>query len=297
MGMITNPDFGNAEPLDHAPEMIDKCVCGMDHVPVVTGFIGKTTAGEITTLSRGGSDYTASIIAAACNAKEVQIWTDVDGVMSADPRVVKEAKTIKKLSFNEASELAVFGARVLHPKSLIPALEKNIPVRVLNTYNPDSEGTIVVMKSEKSDSVIKAIACKKGISLVNVTSTRMLNACGYLARVFDIFRDYQKSVDMIATSEVSISMTLNEPGNMEGIIKDLEGIADVKTEDNKAIICVVGEGMNHELGIAGRIFTALGKTGKNIEMISQGASEINIGLVVDEENADNVVRALHEEFI
>ena len=297
VGMLTNPDFGKAEPLDHAPDLIKGHVDKMEHVPVITGFIGKTTAGEITTLTRGGSDYTASIIGGAIDAKEVQIWTDVDGVMSADPKVVKEAKTIDTLSFNEASELAVFGARVLHPKSLIPALKKNIPVRVLNTYNPEGKGTKVVMESERADNIIKAIACKKGVSLVNVTSTRMLNTHGYLARVFDIFRDHQKSVDMIATSEISISMTVNEPEGMEEIISELQGIAEVKVEEKKAIICVVGEGMAHDEGLAGKVFTAVGKSGANIEMISQGASEINIGLVVDEDQAENAVKALHDVFV
>lgn len=297
IGMITNPDFGKAEPLEHAYELINEKISALDHVPVVTGFIGKTTAGDITTLSRGGSDYTASIIGAAIGAKEVEIWTDVDGVMSADPRVVEDAKTIATLSFNEASELAVFGARVLHPKSLIPALEKNIPVLVLNTYNPDGKGTEVVMESKKAEKVVKAIACKKGITLINLTSTRMLNAHGYLARVFDIFRDHGKSVDMLATSEVSLSMTINEPENMDSVINDLESIAEVRVEKNKAIICVVGEGMKHEIGISGKIFNAVGIAGVNTEMISQGASEINIGFVVNEDEADKTVKALHKEFI
>lgn len=297
IGMVTNPDFGKAEPLVHTPELIKGHIAKMDHVPVITGFIGKTTAGEITTLTRGGSDYTASIIGAGIGAKEVQIWTDVDGVMTADPKVVKDAKTIGNLSFSEASELAVFGARVLHPKSLIPALEKNIPVKVLNTYNADGKGTLIVLKSDRSDKIIKAIACKKGISLVNLTSTRMLNAHGYLARVFDIFRDHSKSVDMISTSEVSISMTINEPGRMESIVKELEGIANVKTEDKKAIICVVGEGIKDSVGISGKVFTAVGKAGVNVHMISLGASEINIGFVVNEEEADKAVKALHGEFV
>ena len=297
VGMITNPDFGKAEPLEHAYGIINEKISVLDHVPVVTGFIGKTTAGDITTLSRGGSDYTASIIGGAINADEVEIWTDVDGVMSADPRVVEDAKTIDTLSFNEASELAVFGARVLHPKSLIPALEKNIPVLVLNTYNPDGKGTKVVMESKKAEKVVKAIACKKGIILVNLTSTRMLNAHGYLARVFDIFRDHGKSVDMLATSEVSLSITINEPDGMDSIVKELEGIAEVKVEKDKAIVCVVGEGMKHEMGISGKIFTAVSDAGIHTEMISQGASEINIGFVVDEATADKAVKALHKEFI
>jgi aspartate kinase len=295
IGMITNPDFGKAEPLEHAPELIKKNISKLDHVPIITGFIGKTTAGEITTLSRGGSDYTASIIGASIGAKEVQIWTDVDGVMSADPKVVKKAKTIEVLSFNEASELAVFGARVLHPKSIIPAMDKGIPVRVLNTYNPEGKGTLVVPEAKKSDKVIKAIACKKGISLLNLTSTRMLNAHGYLARVFEVFKDHQKSVDMISTSEVSISLTVNEPDNMEKAIKELEGFAEVKTENDRAIICAVGEGMHYTKGVLGKVFSAIEDI--RIEMVSAGASEINIAFIVDMNDADKVVNALHEELI
>jgi aspartate kinase len=297
IGMITTPDFGKAEPLEHTPEMINSHIKKLTHVPVVTGYIGKTTAGEITTLSRGGSDYTAAIIGAAIHAEEIQIWTDVNGVMTADPKIVKEAKTIDTMSFNEASELATFGAKVLHPKTIIPAVEKNIPVRVLNTYNPNHKGTLIVNRSEKSAHAVKAIASRKGISLVNINSTRMLNTHGYLARIFEVFRDHQKSVDMISTSEVSVSLTINEPEGMEKIVKELEGIATVKHETKKAIICVVGEGMKHSIGTAGRIFTTIGKAGIDIEMISQGASEINISFVVNEEDADKAVRALHEEFV
>jgi aspartate kinase len=297
VGMITSPDFGKAEPLEHAPHLIKSTIKKLTHVPVITGYIGKTTAGEITTLSRGGSDYTAAIIGAAIGSEEIQIWTDVDGVMSSDPKIVKNAKTIDTMSFNEAAELATFGAKVLHPKTIIPAVEKNIPVRVLNTHNPKGKGTLIVGEAKKTDSVVKAIACKKGIALINIISTRMLNQHGYLARIFEIFADHQKSVDMLSTSEVSVSLTVNEPDNMEKVVKDLSGIANVKLETGKAIICVVGEGMKYHPGMAGRIFTIIGKTGVNIEMISQGASEINISCVVNEEDAEKVVNALHNELI
>jgi aspartate kinase len=297
IGMITNDDFGKAEPLENAPDMLKESISKMDHLPVITGFIGKTGDGDITTLSRGGSDYTASVIGAAIDAEEIQIWTDVDGVMSADPRVVPGAKTIDTLSFDEASELAIFGAKVIHPKSILPAMEKDIPVRVLNTYNPKGNGTVVVPKAERSDKTVKAIACKKGIDLVNVMSTRMLNAHGYLAKLFEIFEKHKKSVDMISTSEVSVSMTINEPDRMDSIVKDLEGIAHVKMEENKAIVCVVGEGMKHTKGIAGKIFTTMGDAGISTEMISQGASEINISFVVDADKADNAVNALHKVLI
>lgn len=297
IGMITSPEFGKAEPLDYAADLIKSHIGKMKHVPVITGYIGKTTAGEITTLSRGGSDYTAAIVGAAIDAEEIQIWTDVNGVMTTDPKIVKEAKTIETLSFDEASELATFGAKVLHPKTIIPAVEKNIPVRVLNTYNPKHKGTLIVGKSEKTDSVIKAIACKKGISIVYLSSTRMLNTYGYLARIFEVFKDNKKSVDMISTSEISVSCTVNEPDAMEKVVKELEGIANVKWETKKAIICAVGEGMKHSVGTAGKVFTIIGKAEIDVEMISQGASEINISFVVDEADADRAVRVLHDEFI
>lgn len=297
IGMITDDTHKAAEPLPESYITIGKNLKEAVNVPVVTGYIGKNKAGKITTLSRGGSDYTASILGAAVGASEIQIWTDVDGVMSSDPRIVDNAKTIVSLSFNEASELATFGAKVLHPKSILPAMDKGIPVRVLNTNNPTGKGTVIVKDGEKKESPIKAIASKKGVSLVNICSTRMLNAHGYLARIFDVFRDHKKSVDMIATSEVSISLTVNEPEGIDEIAKELEGIAKVKLEKNKAIICVVGEGMKEAQGLAGEIFSKAAEDGANISMISQGASEINISFVVDEEQADDIVRTLHDKFV
>lgn len=296
IGMITNGDFGKAEPLDDSHKKIASAIKGFDVVPIITGFIGKTEDGTVTTLGRGGSDYTAAIIGAAVDSEEIQIWTDVNGVMTSDPRVVKEAKTIPSISFAEASELAYFGAKVLHPKTILPAMKKDIPVRVLNTYEPDYKGTVIVSKAEKSKEIIRAIACKKNIMLVNIVSSRMIDAHGFLSRVFDVFEDYAKSVDMIATSEASISLTVDKEDNMNHIVEQLKEIADVKVEKEKAIICVVGEGMKHMPGIAGRTFTTLGKSKVNVEMISQGASEINISFIVDNEQADKAVQALHNEY-
>ncbi|MBS3098145.1 lysine-sensitive aspartokinase 3 [Candidatus Woesearchaeota archaeon] len=296
IGMITDSEFGGAEPLESAPKKIADALKKVKEVPIVTGFIGKDINGVITTLGRGGSDYTAAIIGAAINADEIQIWTDADGIMTADPRVVKNAKTNEKVSFAEASELAFFGAKVLHPKTILPAMNKNIPVRVLNTYNPKGKGTIIVKEANKSRDVIKAIACKKNITLVNINSTRMIDAHGFLAKVFDVFGDYGKSVDMIATSEVNVSLTVDDDKNLDKIIDELRGIADINVEKNKAIVCVVGEGMKHTPGIAGKTFTALGKNEVNIEMISQGASEINISFIVNNQEADKAVQVLHKEY-
>jgi len=296
LGLITNSDFGNAEPLEEAYNNLDKNITKLNVVPVITGFIGKTVNGEITTLGRGGSDYTAGIIGAAINASEIQIWTDVDGIMSADPKIVGNARTLEQVSFAEASELAYFGAKVLHPKTIIPAMEKNIPVRVLNTFNPKGSGTLILNEVEKSNQTVKAITSKRNITLIHVNSKRMLGAYGFLARLFDVFYKYKQSVDVVSTSEVSVSMTTDNGKNVEDIASDLKGIADVKVLKNKAVICVVGEGMRNAPGVSGRVFSVLGKNKINIEMISQGASEINITFVVDGKDAENAVKVLHKEY-
>lgn len=296
LGLITNSDFGNAEPLEEAFSNLDNSIKKMRFIPVITGFIGKTREGEITTLGRGGSDYTAGIVGAAINASEIQIWTDVDGIMSADPKIIGNARTIKQVSFAEASELAYFGAKVLHPKTIMPAMEKNIPVRVLNTFNPKGNGTLILNEAEKSKQTVKAITSKRNITLIHVNSKRMLGAYGFLARLFDVFYKYKQSVDVVATSEVSVSMTTDNGKNIDDIASDLKGIADVKILKNKAVICVVGEGMRNTPGVSGRTFSVLGKNKINIEMISQGASEINITFVVDGKDAENAVKVLHKEY-
>ena len=295
LGFLTDAEFGSAEPLEITYLNLNKNVKKLKVMPVITGFIGKTEDGEITTLGRGGSDYTAAVIGAAINADEIQIWTDVNGIMSADPKIVGNAKTLDKVSFAEASELAYFGARVLHPKTILPAMRKSIPVKVLNSFNPKGKGTTILNKAGNSRKV-KAIACKKGITLINVDSTRMLGAYGFLARVFDIFDEYRKSVDVVSTSEVSVSLTIDNEENITNITEELKEISHVEVVRNKAIICVVGEGMRHTPGIAGRTFTALGKGKINVEMISQGASEINITFIVDGKDAEKAVKVLHNEY-
>jgi len=293
IGMITTPDYGKAEPLPDTEEKIAQEIKKIKEVPIVTGFIGKDTAGNITTLGRGGSDYTAAIIGAA-TGKVIEIWTDVNGIMSADPRVVKEARTIDEITFDEASELAYFGARVLHPKTIWPAIKKNIPVKVLNSFEPTHKGTTIVSEAARTKEAIKAIACKKDICLINVTSTRMLLAHGFLARLFSVFEDYKKSVDMIATSEVSVSLTVDNDNDLEKVREDLEGVAEVKVEKDKSIVCIVGEGMHNSKGIMGRVFSTLKEI--RVEMISAGASEINISFIVDNKDSDKAVRILHKEF-
>lgn len=296
LGFLTDSEFGNAEPLDVAYTSLKGKIKKLNAVPVVTGFIGKTEEGEITTLGRGGSDFSAAIIGAAIDAEEIQIWTDVDGMMSTDPKIVPGARTLSTVSFAEASELAYFGAKVLHPKTILPAMKKNIPVRVLNSFNPKGKGTTIVNKAVKSKETVKAIACKNNTTLINVDSSRMLGSHGFMARIFYIFDKFRKSIDVISTSEVSVSLTLDDDEDIDDIIKELREFSNVEISRNKSIVCVVGEGMRHTTGLAGRTFTAMGKNNINIEMISQGASEINITFIVDSRDAAKAVQVLHKEY-
>lgn len=296
LGFLTDSKFGSAEPLKIAYSNLNKSIRKLKVIPVITGFIGRTEDDETTTLGRGGSDYTAAVIGAAISAEEIQIWTDVNGIMSTDPRIAANAKTIRKVSFAEASELAYFGARVLHPKTILPAMIRNIPVKVLNSFCPKNSGTTIVKKTGKNSHIVKAIACKRNITMINIESTRMLGAYGFLEQLFDIFYKYSKSVDVVSTSEVGVSLTIDNDENIENIVEELKEISDVAVLKNKAIICVVGEGMRRTPGVAGKIFTALGKNRINVEMISQGASEINITFIVDGKDADKSVRILHKEY-
>ncbi|HTF38563.1 MAG TPA: lysine-sensitive aspartokinase 3, partial [Blastocatellia bacterium] len=263
-------------------------------VPVVQGFIGSTTDGVTTTIGRGGSDYSAALIGAALGAEAIEIWTDVDGLMTADPRVVPNARRIRVISFAEASELSYFGAKVLHPSTVLPAVEREISVHIYNTNNPACEGTLIVARPRPSRNLIKSIAFKRGVTIVNVTSTRMLLAYGFLRTIFEVFDRHQTSVDVVTTSEVSVSMTLDNTDRLEAIKRDLSGIGEVAIEREKAIVCVVGDNLKFTPGVAGRLFRAIEST--NVNMISQGGSEINLTFVIDESEVDRVVCRLHDEF-
>ena len=263
-------------------------------VPVVGGFIGATKDGVQTTIGRGGSDYSAALFGAALNAEVIEIWTDVDGMMTTDPRICPEAHRIKVISFEEAAELAYFGAKVLHPATVLPAIRKNIPVRVLNSHNPANEGTLIVAKAPHSRSVFKAIAAKKGITIVDVCATHMLMAHGFLRQLFEVFDRYGCSVDVVATSEVSVSMTVDSVQALPGIAADLQKIADVHFKERNAIVCMVGENIREKPGIAAQVFSALGDI--NVRMISQGSSEINITFVIDEADVPEAIRRLHKHF-
>ncbi len=261
---------------------------------VMGGFIGATEEGVTTTLGRGGSDYTASIVGAGIRAEEIQIWTDVDGMLTCDPRILPGGRRIKFCSFAEAAELAYFGAKVLHPATVVPAIERNIPVLILNSRRPNVEGTRIVADSIPCRNVAKAIACKRGITLVNIVSTRMLMAHGFLRRIFEVFDRFETAVDMVATTEVSVSLTIDNTTVLEKILPELSEIADVTVEDNQAIISLVGDNLRHTPGVAGRVFGAL--TPFRIRMVSQGASLLNISFVVAGDDLVPVVSALHSEF-
>ena len=263
-------------------------------VPVLGGFIGSTQSGETTTLGRGGSDYTAALLGAALQADEIQIWTDVPGVLTADPRLVPNARTVPHLSFEEAAELAYFGAKVLHPKTLHPAIERDIPVRICNSRAQESGSTLVVGETKKALQTVKAIAHKTGVTTVQVTSTRMLGAYGFLRKLFEIFDEHKTAVDVVTTSEVSVSLSLDDTTSLLAIIAELEKLGTVSVEEKRAILCVVGEGLRSTPGIAARIFSTIDDI--NVSLISQGASRINLTFAVEESRVRETVARLHKEF-
>jgi len=265
-----------------------------DGVVVMGGFIASTEDGVTTTLGRGGSDFTAAIVGAGIGAEEIQIWTDVDGMLTADPTILPGGHRVKTISFAEAAELAYFGAKVLHPATVVPAIEKNIPVLILNSRRPDVPGTRIVAEAVPCDNVVKSIACKRRISLLNIHSTRMLMAHGFLRRIFEVFDRFETSVDMVATSEVSVSLTIDNAQHLDAIAAELRQFAEVDSEKEQAIVCLVGENIRYTPGVAKRVFDSL--SGINVRMISQGASLLNLSFVVAEKDVRRAVEALHEEF-
>ena len=266
-------------------------------VPVIQGFIGSTKEGRTTTLGRGGSDYSATLLGAMLDAEFVEIWSDVDGVLTADPSLVPSAHRIRYMSFQEAAELAYFGAKVLHPATLAPAVEYDFPVVVLNSKNPDFAGTTISAHhpvDPKLEGRVKSIAYKEGLTVITVASSRMLMAHGFMARLFSIFDEYTTSIDLVSTSEVTVSLTVDNTTHLESILGKLQKIATVQVEHHKAIVCLVGEGLKRTKGIPGQIFGLLQDT--HVYSISQGASEINLSFVIDEQNLPSVVTRLHKYF-
>jgi aspartate kinase len=296
--IVTDSEFQKAAPLDDVIEKkaqeIVLPLLRAGKVPVMGGFIGSNPAGLTTTLGRGGSDYTGALVGGALNAETIEIWTDVDGIMTADPRVCPDALRVKVISFDEAAELAYFGAKVLHPATILPAVRKSVPVMVLNSRNAECEGTRIMSVAPHCRSPFKSIAVKKKLTIIDIVASRMLLSHGYMSKMFAIFDKHKCAVDMVSTSEVSVSLTVDSNAGLPEIAADLSTMADVTYEGKKALVCMVGEDIRGQNGIAAQVFNAIRHV--NVRMISQGASEINMSFMIDEDDADEAVRSLHAAF-
>ncbi|MGB6719827.1 MAG: lysine-sensitive aspartokinase 3, partial [Terracidiphilus sp.] len=296
--IVTDSEFQKAAPLDHLTEKRAQeklhPLLRQHKVPVMGGFIASNEAGTTTTLGRGGSDFTGALVGGALSAEAIEIWTDVDGIMTTDPRICPDALRVKVISFEEAAELAYFGAKVLHPATILPAVKKNIPVLVLNSRNAKCEGTRITSLAPHCKSPFKSIAVKKKLSIIDVVASRMLMTHGYLSQIFEIFDRHKCAVDMVSTSEVSVSLTVDSNSSLPAIAADLSKLADVKYEGRKALVCMVGEDIRGQNGIAAQVFNAIRHI--NVRMISQGASEINMSFMIEEDDAEEAVRSLHAAF-
>jgi aspartate kinase len=306
--IITDAQYGKAVPQDALIEarlkehVLPHTLAG--RICVMGGFIGSYIGpgsasdsekkGVTTTLGRGGSDFTAALVGGGIDAGAIEIWTDVNGIMTTDPRICPNALRVKVISFEEAAELAYFGAKVLHPATILPAVKKNIPVLVLNSRNPENEGTRIISLAPHCESPFKSIAAKRKLTIIDVVASRMLMSHGYLKAIFEVFDKHKCPVDMVSTSEVSVSLTVDSNEKLPDIAADLSQYADVKYEGRKALICMVGENIRGQNGIAARVFQAVKHI--NVRMISQGASEINMSFMIDEDDAEEAIRSLHAEF-
>lgn len=300
IGIKSDSNFMAAELLDEVWENIPNYLNSYkngetNEIPIVTGFIAKDLKGNITTLGRGGSDLTATIIGAAMKVSEVQTWKDVDGIMTTDPRMVKNAKPVPEVTYEEAQELAIFGAQVLHPRSMIPVRRTGTPVRVKNSYNISSPGSIIVEKHSGKVPPVCAITVVKNVTLIDIVSSRMLGAAGFLAHVFNNFLKWNISIDVIATSEVSVSLTVNTKADLSGLIADLEQASEVTVRKEKAIVSIICDA-SHSSAILAAGFDALSDEGINVQMISQGASKVNISMIVNEDEAEKTVQILHAAY-
>lgn len=300
IGFVSDSNYMAAELLDEVWENIPRHLGsyskGLDNaIPIVTGFIAKDKRGIITTLGRGGSDLTATMIGAAMNAEEVQTWKDVDGILTSDPRVVKEAKPVPEVTYEEAQELAMFGSQVLHPRSMVPVRKSGTPVRVKNSYNIESKGTIIVERHSGKVPPVCAITSVKHVQLIDMVSNRMLGAAGFLAHIFNNFLKWNVCIDVIATSEVSVSCTVSGKEKLEGLVQDLSKACDVSVRKERAIVTVICD-VEHSSAILASGFEALADEGINVQMISQGASKVNISFIVNDDEADRTVQILHQAY-
>ena len=290
----TDENFGSANLLKDETNAACRAVFKpkKNHLIVTQGFIGSTEKGVTTTLGRGGSDYSATIIGAALGASSVEIWTDVDGIMTTDPRIIAHAKVLPEISYAEAAELSYFGAKVIHPSTIQPAVDLGIPVWVKNTKNPSAVGTVITPTGPAGVSGPQAIAAKKNISVITVKSTRMINAFGFLRRIFEVFDAHKVSVDLVATSEVSVSITIEDATHLKAIRRDLEAFAEVDVEDHQAIICLVGRDLWKDGAFMVKVFTALKDL--PVRLVTMGSSDINLSLVVPQSQLETAIHKLHD---
>jgi aspartate kinase len=263
-------------------------------VPVLGGFVGATVQGHTTTLGRGGSDYSGAIVGAGIDATEIQIWTDVDGMLTADPRVIPESRLVPRLSFAEAAELSYFGAKVLHPSTIHPAVERDIPVRILNSWKPEAAGTLITASPAPDGDPLTAMAAKKDLTVVDITSSRMLMAYGFLRRVFEVFERFRTAVDVVTTSEVSVSVTVDDRRHLDAIVEALSEFAEVSIEQEMALLCAVGDRLRNEPEIAARVIRVLEEV--PLRMISQAASRRNITVILRQADLQHAMHRMHEEF-
>ncbi|WP_421077924.1 aspartate kinase [Methanothermococcus sp. Ax23] len=306
-GIITDDNYGCARPLKLEVRQRITPLLNENIIPVITGFIGGTEKGEITTFGRGGSDYSAALVGAGLEADMVEIWTDVSGILTSDPRIVENVRRIPKMSYIEAMELAYFGAKVLHPRTVEPLMEKNIPLRIKNTFEPENEGTLITNDQELSDNIIKAISAIKDVFLINIFGAGMVGVSGTAARIFSALGRADANVILITqgSSETNISIVIYGDGlEAENCIKELKKefkgsplIKDISIDDNVCVVSVVGAGMKGSKGIAGKLFAAVAESGANIKMIAQGSSEVNISFVIGEDELEKCLQTLHKTFI
>jgi aspartate kinase len=295
--LVTDDEYTAAAPDMDATCARTRAIVGArraaGEVAVMGGFIGATAVGVTTTLGRGGSDYSAAIFGACLDVNEIQIWTDVDGMLTADPRVVSDPRLVPQLSFAEASELAYFGAKVLHPSTILPAVAKNIPVRILNSRRPDVRGTMITAQGRDHDG-LTALACKRGVSVVDITSSRMLMAHGFLRRLFEVFERFKTPVDVVTTSEVSVSVTVDNPRRLDDIVNNLSKFAEVNVERDMAIVCVVGENLRADAKLFGQAVNSLERI--PLRLVSQAASRRNITFVLRDADVPEAMGRLHDQF-
>ena len=263
-------------------------------VPVIGGFVGTTIDGHTSTLGRGGSDYSGALVGASIDASEIQIWTDVDGMLSADPRVVKSPRLVSQLSFDEAAELAYFGAKVLHPSTILPAVERNIPVRILNSWKPNGSGTLITAAGSNGATRLTGLASKRDVTVVDITSSRMLMAYGFLRRVFEVFERFRTPIDMVTTSEVSVSVTVDDRRHLDAIVAALSEFAEVSVEGEMALLCAVGDVLRDAPELGAKVIGVLEEV--PLRMISQAASRRNITVVLRQADLPHAMERLHEEF-